>query len=190
MCLSIQHKEILKLFCKKADDIKNSSVFNCKEISFKLEIKAGSDGYLKSSQESPHKESVIALVTVIRQLYAQKEEINFYKVYNIIWRFLSSTKNSDRLDFMKSIRQSVDNILIGKQFNIKFNNVQLTPEKLIDIWFNGNIFHSDSEKIKAFSNIINSEVGGMCEFLFKVSIINLGLVFIYFADFIRKENIV
>lgn|GEM_PF-3456678 len=181
--------EILRLFCLRAVYLREWLALNNTKIKVTIEY-IKNHGQPQMEYEGPNKESIIAMVSILRQFYLQKETINFYKVYKKVNKILYSSKASDKdkkMDFIKSLRVAFVNSLSKSQINIAINNKSIKPRELMEIWFNGNIFHSSIEQSKKFELLMNSPISIFAEFVFKVTIINLANIIIVFADFINKD---
>jgi hypothetical protein len=139
--------------------------------------------------EGPKKEEIIAAVTILRQFYLEGEQINFYRICNILWTRLRARPNieQDKFDTISLYRQQFNNALKYSFPAFRINETQITPKKLIDLWFNGNIFHSDIKEVAKFEWLINSSGAHLAEYIFITAVINLSIIAINLGVFISRE---
>jgi hypothetical protein len=184
------NKKLLELFCQKAMDLRNSSAFQIGKVRFTLEVKTGEGGSQKLTHEGPQKESIIALVTTLRQFYQQGESINFFRICNIVYRHVNSYNSSEKkehFEYIQSAREAFNNTLNHCPIQLKINDHELTPRELIELWFNGNIFHADIEKSDKFDSLMKMPLADFAELVFKATVISLASIIVSFADFISAE---
>jgi len=186
MNVTRKDKETLQLFCKRADDIENSSIFkeNKYQVSTNISGKAGEP--IKISETAPEKEALVALITILRQFYARNERINFDKVFALVSQIIID-KDKRIIECANSAQTAFHKIKNETTMGIMIDGKKLTAIGIIDLWFNGNIFHADLKKVKKFESLMNSPVAPFISFEFKSTMINLSNVLIYFGNFIEAE---
>jgi hypothetical protein len=104
-----------------------------------------------------------------RLLYAEREPANFRVVANILYR---NAKNELVKAFVTHIKSKAVSSIVEDGF-FKMDGKSLKCNRLIDLWFNAKIFHSDREKqeeLQKLTNILSNEVV-------------VGLLFIAIYDF-------
>lgn len=94
----------------------------------------------------------------IRPFVLNNEQINFPKICNLLSRNTSSEKiretiQAAKTDWRKILSKSVDMIL-------PFEGEPLTPEKNLDLWFNGEFFHLDANKMPRLKKLKSGLSGG------------------------------
>ncbi|MCX6829860.1 MAG: hypothetical protein NT002_11355 [candidate division Zixibacteria bacterium] len=181
-----EEREILELFCKRVDEVAKSSIYKDGGREISLNLKGDAKGNVALSMSVPDKEVLLSLVTKLRQFYMPKESIYFRKVYNIVWKHLSSASEEEK-ECAKSAMATFKQITEVGWFEFRFNNVKLTPKDIIDIWFNGNIFHADKTRVKQFELLAASNLGPFVEYQFISTICDLAGLMTYFGSFIRAR---
>lgn len=210
MNISDGDREVLELFCTKAKEISNTSIFQEKKYNTSLTFGWKQGEGFHSNVVGPEKEALIALVASLRQCYAQKEPIYFRRVKNIVWGYVANGEERVKecvVSAEKAFNEILDNPRLPMEFQIGGENEQpldkgkkrgipvvingkveeFTPQKIIDVWFNANIFHADVEKIKMFREMLESPFAPFFDFVFKTAIMELANVIIYFGKLIEIE---
>lgn len=141
---------------------------------------------IKFTETAPQKEALVALITVLRQIYGQGNSIYFNRVYNIVWKYLEE-KDEKVKECAVSAKSVFKQILEKSQLSMKINNKTLKPIELINLWFNANIFHADIDKVKKLEHLLSLPIAPFIVFEFKNAILNLSNVIIYFGSFIEAE---
>jgi hypothetical protein len=101
----------------------------------------------KSNQ--PEFDYISNLAMKFRFFYAEKEPTNFYAIINIIIRKTQDEMTRKHLFSIRDIYQkSMNSNGATEPLGISISN-----EKTIKNWFNGRLFHSDSEKREAIRNL-------------------------------------
>jgi DNA-binding winged helix-turn-helix (wHTH) protein len=147
------------------------------EFSFNL------DEGVKLTESSPDNDAMRALVTTLRQFISVGEPIYFYHIYGIVWQNCDQT-NTLLKDSIASVRKAFRNIEELSQIGLKFRGTKLTPKVIIDLWFNGHIFHADVDKEKVFNEIMRSPAAHFFKFIFLDKVIELSNLMIHFANII------
>lgn len=186
MEIDSEERQILELFCKRAKEIADSSIFREKKYNISLNVDYKMDEEVKFTETAPEKEALISLITILRQFYAQGNSIFFNRVYNIVWKYLDS-KSQEVKECAISALESFKKIQRETLLCIKIGEHQLKPKEIIDLWFNANIFHADINKVIKFEKLSRSPVAPIVAFEFKSAIINLSTVVLYFSSFIKVE---
>ena len=186
MNISNRDIEILELFCKRAREIANSSIFRDNKYKVSLTISGKRGEEVKFTETAPEKEALVALITILRQYYAPGESINFNKVYNLVWKYLDEKDPKVKKCAAWAIK-GFKQIQKQSQLAIIVNGRKLTPIEIIDLWFNANIFHADLDKVKKFEQLSRSRAAPFIAFEFKSAIINLSNVIMYFSSFVEAE---
>jgi hypothetical protein len=115
------------------------------------------DGTYGGGVKVPNMHDLKVLFLDFRLLYAEKEPANFRVVANILSR---NTKNELVRAFMTHIKSKAVSDIIEDGF-FKVDGKSLKCNKLIDLWFNAKIFHSDQEKrmeLDKLNNILSNDV--------------------------------
>lgn len=189
MTITQEQRELLELFCKRADIVSNSSIFKNGKIDIGFNIRWERGSPMTFKMHGPTRDNLLSIVTIVRQLYMEKESINFRKIYNVVHKYIVSRNN-----IPKSVIENVESAMAGfkkiektTHVNLIIGEKKLFPKDIIDIWFNGNIFHADMEKVKKYDFLRNSSIGLIAESIFISTIVNLANLMIYFSQLIRNE---
>ncbi len=97
----------------------------------------------------PPDDDMKALYVEFRHIYAQGERHNFRAIANIIAR---RSRNIIVRKFMKHLVAKSRSSLVEDGF-FHVEGRKLSGEKLIDLWFNAKIFHSDKAKRKELNRL-------------------------------------
>ena len=179
-------REILELFCERAQEIADSSIFRESKAKVSINISLKTGQRIKFTETGPEKEALVALITLLRQFYATKQSINFYRVYNIVWKYIHR-KDQQVKDCAISARASFKDVRNHTPFPVILNGKCLIPTDIIDLWFNANIFHPNLSKVRQFKELSTLPFAPLVKFLFDNSILELSRVIIYFGSFIKAE---
>ena len=180
--LTEEQEKTLKLFCKKVEELFQHGNF---PYPFGATIKWHPGRPLDVEAKLPPEILVRSTALGIRHFYAEKEKLQFYKIYNILFPACQDEKFKQAL---QSIRKKYSDFLrkkIGNAVNFEktiFYGVNITSNKeLLDTFFNGDYFHTD-EKYSAFIENIDKDFGPILKQEFTQILYN---VFI----FIRELNV-
>ncbi|MEW6413617.1 MAG: hypothetical protein AB1483_14265 [Candidatus Zixiibacteriota bacterium] len=190
MSITLEQRELLELFCKKADEVQSSSIFRNGELNVGLNLKWKRNEPLVCRRLGPGRNDLLGLVTIVRQLYSPKESIYFRRIYNVVFEHLSSREDigAEKLDRVKSAMVGFKGVVsVDAAIGINLGNRKLSTKDIINIWFNGNIFHSDLSKVKIYELLWKSPAGPMADFIFRSAIINLAHLMVFFSGLIRAE---
>ncbi|MCK4573738.1 MAG: hypothetical protein KAU36_05175, partial [candidate division Zixibacteria bacterium] len=159
--MSPEHRELLELFCRKADYIASTTVFREERVApgFKVEWNRG--GPLTTRQLGPTDEELLPLVTVVRQLYLTGESIYFKRIFNIVYKHLKSSGSTAAtvLENAESAMKGFKDVFKSAPIRIELGGRVLGTSDIIDIWFNGHHFHSDPDKAYFYNELWKSPAG-------------------------------
>ena len=189
MLLTAEDRQRLELFCKRADSIAALSIYREDRLSVGINMSWEKGGPLKLQQQGPSNAELLPMVTIVRQLYAQKESIQFNRIYNLVYQLIASsgTASDVTLENVKSAQSGFKQITSQQQLGLRLGGEKLTPTRIVDIWFNGNIFHADPSKSKTYDELWNSPMGSIADFCFRSTVTHLATLFVYFGGLIRAE---
>lgn len=179
-----QDKKCLRLFLSKVTEMnKTSFVKNCSKISatFNFEQNKG----LEISTQIPGEETLKSFLLTFRHFYMNDSQINFGKICNLLFQ---RTDNGEMKNSIAKAREVYNKLLSASPIGFKFNNEELTPKKIIDLWINAEYFHTDGEKRDVLEQI-NATVGPFFQFLFVGPLYDLIKIINYLANLIRGEII-
>jgi hypothetical protein len=155
--VSSEDRETFEKFCRKADEIEAHSVFREQKFNPVLRIQSTQEGRATTTQTGFDPEMYGSFATLVRQFYADKEPINFKRVKNIAFRY---TKDSSDV-LCGSIKAALDifeSALGNTKVRIDIRGQLYTREELVDLWFYGHVFHSDSEKASLWFELMAGDL--------------------------------
>ena len=161
---------------------KTSFVTECSKISatFNFDQNQG----LKISAQIPSEETLKSFLLTFRHFYMNNSQINFGKICNLLYQ---KTDNTEMKDNIAKAREVYNKLLNNSSIGFKFNNEELTPKKIIDLWMNAEYFHTDREKRDVLKQI-NTIGEPFFQFLFVSPLYDLVKIINYLANIIKKEG--
>jgi len=184
--LSPDYRDTLELFCRRARELADCSVFRDGKhhISLTISVKVGEE--TRFSETAPEKEALIALVTVLRQFYAPGESINFGRVCDIVWKSLPP-EDAEARQFMAAARELFNKVKTQSGPNIMVHGERLPPIRIVDLWFNGSVFHAEPDKVKQLDELSRSPIAPIIAFIFRSTVVNLAAIVIQFSRFVENK---
>lgn len=184
-----EERQVLDLFCERAYSIASSPLYRNGSLGPSISIKWEQGSPLALEQKGPSTSELLPIVVVVRQLYLQKESINFNKVYNIVHKYLSSSNTTSEtiMGHVRSAMSGFKQIMNSLPIVLNIAGKVVTPREIIDIWFNGNMFHADPQKSAIYKELWSSPAGPIAEFLFRSTIVHLATLMVYFGSLIQAE---
>lgn len=177
-----QDKKCLRLFLEKVTEMnKTSFVRNLLKISTTFNFNQGKG--LEISSQLPDEETLKSFLLTFRHFYLNNSQINFGKICNLLYQKID---NDEIKDNIAKAREVYNKLLNASPIGFKFNNEELTPKKIIDLWLNAEYFHTNGVKREVLKQI-NATVGPFFQFLFISPLYDLVGIINYLANFIRKE---
>jgi len=191
MDLQNNELEILRIFSKKAKDIANHAVFKENRLQVSINIKWEKGGPTYTRITAPEYQELLPIVTIVRQSYMENESISFVRVYSIVYQHLAKKTELDPriMDCVKSAMSGFRDLLRRErlQFSIRMDKKALGPREIVDIWFNGNMFHSDIEKLRKYERLWTAPTGPLADFVFRSTILELANLMVYFGGIIDSH---
>ncbi len=121
-------------------------------VSFNVDSKKGAS--MKAS--FPDEEVLRSFLMTFRQFMAPSEAVHINRVLNICWKKLEP--NNKLRDELIEARTSWRKALKNNGIGLVFNEQELSPERVADLWMNGHYFHNDDDKYKALENMLGYEL--------------------------------
>lgn len=187
MHITLKERKLLELFCDRADAVFSSPIFSGEKTDFGLNISWERGGPLKMTHQGPSNLELVPIVTIVRQLYSQKETIYFHRVYNPVYRLLESSGDTahEALSYAKTAMAEFKSAINETRFDIRVGKKKLKPSDIVDIWFNGSIFHADLRKAEIYRRLWRSPVGSFADHCFRVVVMRLSVLMVNFSRLIR-----
>jgi hypothetical protein len=98
---------------------------------------------LRFSSKEPDETCLRSFLITFRQFVTEREPVFIFKIYNICQKHLTGDKLKEYL--FKS-RKAWINSLKTTGIMLVYNNREMSPESINDLWINGYYFHSDERK--------------------------------------------
>ncbi|MBI5059975.1 hypothetical protein HZB60_09395 [candidate division KSB1 bacterium] len=120
----------------------------------KFSAKNGESGFTVNIEAHlPPVDAIRSFMMGFRKFYMNDEPTNFYGICNLVQHgaFSDELKEATRL-----IRSHYKSGLSGRHFPIQLGPGHVSIEYLIDLYFNGEMFHSDAAKAKVLESIKGS----------------------------------
>lgn len=108
-------------------------------------------------------------LTAYRHFCAEKEKCYFPKVLKIIGRYAD---NDEARATLKAFRIRWENGLFNDAMRLSLNGEKMTAAMLLDVWFNGEFFHSDNEKIEKLIAMENAFPNDFFKFMLLDAVTN------------------
>jgi hypothetical protein len=165
--------ETLDLFCRKAKELEQSSTFNKGRLSTKFTINYHQGQALSLSGTGPDGEPFIAFLTIFRQFYAEREAINYFKICNVAWKYMTTPERKLLAQYRDNYRKRIHNP--GNMY-LSVDNRPLVAKEIIDLWFNALVFHTNPSKRKKLETHLKSWAGPLLKHLFQSHVIGLAII--------------
>jgi len=120
----------------------------------KYTIETSSNKVVEFASNNPKFDEIELLAVKFRFFFAEKEPTHVFKVLNILSR---RATDSWAKNYISTIRQWHKDFLNQSDTSNMFGH-PVSNEKIINLWFNSEIFHQDEEKIAQLSSV-NAKIG-------------------------------
>jgi hypothetical protein len=163
-----QDRTILEMFDSQVKELLNTKLLES-DKNIKLTISGEKGEPIKTEATLFDEEQLRSFLLAFRPFYMEKEAIHFYKVANVVYRYLDTQFVKEQL---AKCRKDFGKILDKPAGRLVYNNELLTPHRLIDLWFNAYYFHKDPQKVQEFKRISDG-IGTLFPFFFQYSLSEL-----------------
>jgi len=141
------------LFRARAEELRNTHLIR-ESFNPGITIKWDRMRGLRFKSREPNEDSLRSFLLTFRQFILNDEPVFLYRIYNLCQKHLTSDKLKNYLsesrEIWKKAHKSADITLI-------YNNQELTPEDVTDLWINGYYFHSDMDKLRILKQLLPHE---------------------------------
>jgi len=146
-------REQLELFVTRAEEMQASRLlvngFN-PSFSMKWDRMSGT----RFESEEPDADDLRSFLMIFRRFISDREQLHLFKIYNICLKHLMSGTLKDNLF---EAREAWKNELKRGGIHLTFNDRDIRPEYLTDLWINGYYFHDDAEKLRKLMSLLPHE---------------------------------
>lgn len=132
----------LDLFCKKANELREFEYVK-KGFPLSLKIHWDEDKGESISTQEPDENELKSLLVTLRQFYLKGEAINIQHIYNLCHLHI---KNETYKNYLLKSREIYNKSLKNGGLPIIVNGNEMNPERIFDLFINGEIFHTQPEK--------------------------------------------
>lgn len=143
----------LKLFRARAEELRNTRLIR-EGFNPGITINWNKMQGLRFKSREPDEENLRSFLLTFRQFISNNEPVFLYKIYNLCQKHLINDKLKEYLiksrEAWKQAQKSTGIIL-------KYNERELTPEYITDLWINGYYFHSDINKLHILNHLLPHE---------------------------------
>jgi hypothetical protein len=105
----------------------------------------------------PDEEDLRSYLVTFRQFISPGEPVYFNGIYNIAFKRLKP--NTQLREILIEVRQGWREVLKHNGIGIRFNEQELSPEVVADLWINGHYFHNDDDKYATLARALNLSLG-------------------------------
>ena len=143
--------EVLKLFVKRAAELRTSTFIQGEFVPFQHVERRGSEP-AKTTISEPDEDVFRSFLLTYRQFISNKEPIYIYKVFKLCGKHISDPMGKESFaNARKEWRKLED----GGNLRLVENGREILPTKIQDLWINGYYFHNNSAKRKQLNALSN-----------------------------------
>lgn len=139
---------------------------------------------LESTLSGPDEEALRSYLLTFRQFISPSEPVFINKIYNLCFEYLDS--NNELRDYLLKSRQVWRSALDTGFMGLTFNEQQLSPKEVADLWINGFYFHNDNDKYERLSELLSSPAMPFVKANFYQLIITATRVIAYLGNFVDQ----
>jgi len=150
----MDNQEVISLFCKSVDDLKQLEF--CKDpksVQTRLNIKVESPGGPRIVIEVPSQDVIGSYLMALRKFYMQKEPTWVLRIIGIAMRIEAPQAFKEIVEIVKNMYLQT---LKVSPIGLCLDKKEYTPKNIIDVYFNGELFHSDEKKMAELAKIRRS----------------------------------
>lgn len=156
----------IKIFLKRAKELSQTYIMSHEsKISSNIIIEKGKQ--IKFSASLPDEEYLRSFYMAFRCLYLQKEKSNFIRIANIVKTRTDNESSKKYIDHLKDIWSGA---LERQERRVYIAGEEITPNMLIDLWFNAHYFHSDELKEQNLTKLKKILSCDVCRFMLASSV--------------------
>src|ERR1051326_6379380 len=151
--LGFTPRELLELFVARAEELERSRLLvNGFSPSFSMNWDRMSGVRFESSQ--PDEEDLRSYLVTFRKFISDREPLYLFKIHNICFQHLVSDKLRNNLI---EARQAWQKELKQGGIHLNFNERDIRPEYITNLWINGYYFHDEPEKYRKLKSLLPHE---------------------------------
>lgn len=135
--------ERLDLFIGRAQELVNTRLVQSGGLDASLSLKFHYIEGLSLTVQNPDEELLRSFLVTFRHFVSKDEPVFVPRVYNLLWMHLQA--DAIRLELAVSRKHWQDTSKVGG-VDLIFDGARVSPDRLLDLWINGQYFHSDERK--------------------------------------------
>lgn len=146
----------LERYVQRVEELRSRRMYR-DEAGYKYSLNFDSVKGMSVRLDMPDEEDLRSYLVTFRQFISPDEPVFFNGIYNICWNRLESNNRlrEKLIEARKDWRQALKNNGIG----LRFNEQELSPEAVADLWINGYYFHNDDDKYATLAGAFDSGLG-------------------------------
>ena len=142
--------EILDLFIQRARELEQTRLIKNKpDLNWSMNF--NSEGEASFTSQEPDEEDVRSFLLTFRQFVSDNEPIHLYRMHNLLYQRLT---DEDLKKYLVDARGALKFAEQGSGITVVHNDVEVTPERLLDLWINGVYFHNDQDKRQVLEDLL------------------------------------
>lgn len=169
--------EVLKLFVKRAEELRRSTFIQSEFVPFQHVERSGSEP-AKTTISEPDEDAFRSFLLTYRQFISNKEPIYIYKVFRLCGKHISDPMGKESF---ANARKEWRKLEGGGNLRLVENGREIPPTEIQDLWINGYYFHNNPDKRKRLATLS----GGFqktLRFQFLVHVYEATRIILYVAD--------
>ena len=168
--LSENERNKLDLFLRRFEQLERTRFYSnpkLKNIQYKIKGEKADEGFQTRDEiKVPDEETIKSFLLSFRVFYMEGEHTNFYSICNLLYKKILDKKvRNDMVTIRSNYTKALNTSFIG----INFLGKSYSPKDIVDLWFNAEYFHTDTEKVKELDKIVISP----CKSLFYYLLIDV-----------------
>ncbi len=140
----------LDLFLTRARQLEQTRLIRSKpNSSWKMHF--SEDGTMTITTEEPDEEDLRSYLMILRQFVLQKEPIHLGRIHNLLDRRIT---DDELRGYVTKARDGLKEAARGHGIHFQLNDETISPERVADLWINGEYFHNDPEKKQELDRLL------------------------------------
>lgn len=134
--------ETLDLFVQRARELEQTRLIKSK-ASATWSMQLTHEGVTAFTTMEPEEEDLRSFLLTFRQFVSADEPVFLFRIHNLLYPRLADDELKGHL---AAAREAIKSAGRGNGIHVIHNDVEVSPERLADLWINGVYFHNDRSK--------------------------------------------
>jgi hypothetical protein len=174
------------LFLSEVDKVSAlPMIANPANIEHKLQLSAKKGSGTEISIEGPEEDTFRSFLLGLRKFLAEKESTSFYRIHNTCYKLVEDPLFREHL---KLNRFAFKSTLKGAPFMLVIGGKQIVNEEIVDLYFNGELFHLDEHKAKRLNEIRTLPSDPIFQFILRTATTSLFMYIRNLSNIIRLSD--